>query len=115
MRYTGSCHCGQNAFEAEGELAHVIECNCSHCSMKGYLLFFVPHEQFVLKTPESGLGVYTFNKHLIKHHFCKTCGAAPFGKGIRPDGRPMVAINARCLHGVDLASVKRVPVDGRSL
>lgn len=42
MTYTGSCHCGQVAFTVEGELAQAIECNCSHCSRKGYLLWFVP-------------------------------------------------------------------------
>ena len=40
--YSGSCHCGRIAFEVEGEFADVKECNCSHCSRKGYLLWFVP-------------------------------------------------------------------------
>lgn len=31
-----------------------------------------------------------------------------------PDGTPMVAINARCLEGVDPASLKVVHFDGRS-
>jgi hypothetical protein len=34
MNYKGGCHCGQIAFEAEGELTQVIECNCSICSKK---------------------------------------------------------------------------------
>ena len=115
MRYTGGCHCGQNTFEVEGTLEQVMECNCSHCSMKGYLLFFVPRDKFELKTPESGLAVYTFNKHVIKHHFCTRCGAAPFGLGVGPGGKPMAAINARCLSGVDVAELKRKPFDGRSM
>src|SRR5262245_2969247 len=114
MRYTGGCHCGQNTFVVEADFEQVMECNCSHCSMKGYLLFFVPREQLKLETPEGGLSVYTFNKHVIKHHFCKRCGAAPFGMGTGPDGKPMAAINARCLGDVDIASLKRVPFDGRS-
>jgi hypothetical protein len=115
MRYTGSCHCGQNTFEAEGSLEQVIECNCSHCSMKGFLLFFVPREKFKLKTPEDGLAVYTFNKHVIDHYFCKRCGVAPFGLGVGPDRKPMAAINARCVDGVDVASLKRKAFDGRRL
>ena len=115
MRYTGSCHCGQNTFEVEADFEQVMECNCSHCSMKGYLLFFVPREQFKLETPDDGLAVYTFNKHVIKHHFCKQCGAAPFGLGVGPGGKPMAAINARCLSGVDIATLKRKPFDGRSM
>jgi hypothetical protein len=42
MNYKGSCHCGQISFEVEGTLEQAIECNCSHCSRKGYLLWFVP-------------------------------------------------------------------------
>ena len=38
----GSCHCGKITFEVEGEPSQVLECNCSHCSRKGYLLWFVP-------------------------------------------------------------------------
>ena len=36
MTHKGSCHCGRIAFEVEGDLAQVMECNCSHCSRKGY-------------------------------------------------------------------------------
>ena len=60
MIYKGSCHCGRIRFEAEGEMGDVIECNCSHCSRKGYLLWFVPRAQLRLTTPESNLSTYTF-------------------------------------------------------
>ena len=39
MNYKGSCHCGQIAFEVEGTLEQAMECNCSHCIRKGYLLW----------------------------------------------------------------------------
>ncbi|HET6587333.1 MAG TPA: GFA family protein, partial [Oleiagrimonas sp.] len=42
MSHQGSCHCGRVAFEVEGDPEQLIECNCSHCSRKGYLLWFVP-------------------------------------------------------------------------
>lgn len=116
MRYHGACHCGRNKFEAEGEIDRVIECNCSHCAIKGYLLWFVPKDKFELTTPEEGLAVYTFNRHAIKHHFCKTCGTAPFGFGVSPKGgAPVAAINVRCIEGLDLNALNRVPFDGRSL
>ncbi len=60
------------------------------------------------------LSTYRFNRHVIDHHFCPTCGCAPFGVGKGPDGQEMAAINIRCIEGVDLTAVKRVPVDGRS-
>jgi len=114
MNYHGSCHCGRIAFDVEGELTQAMECNCSHCSRKGYLLWFVPREQFTLHTPEPDMSVYTFNKHVIKHHFCPTCGCAPLGLGTGPDGKAMAAVNVRCLESVDVANLKRVQFDGRS-
>jgi hypothetical protein len=115
MIYEGSCHCARNLFEVDGELNQAVECNCSHCSRKGYLLWFVPRESFRLMTPESHLGVYTFNKHVIRHHFCLHCGCAPFGFGTGPDGKPKAAINVRCLESIELSTLTRVPFDGRSI
>jgi hypothetical protein len=114
MKYTGSCHCGDVAFEFEAEFSEVMECNCSHCSRKGYLLTFVPREKFKLHTDEAKLSKYTFNKHVIEHRFCARCGCAPVGFGANPDGSKVAAVNVRCLENFDLASIKRTPVDGRS-
>ncbi len=113
MSYEGSCHCGAVAYTVEGEIDQVIECNCSHCSRKGFLLWFVPREQLQLRTPESALSTYRFNKHVIQHLFCKTCGTQSFGFG-ENQGVAMAAINVRCLENVDLKSLKTIPVDGRS-
>jgi hypothetical protein len=114
MDYQGSCHCGKVAFEVSGTLEHVMECNCSHCSRKGYLLWFVERSNLRLKTPEDALATYTFNKHVIKHHFCPTCGCAPFGFGTDPSGKAMAAVNVRCLEDVDRSQLKVIPVDGKS-
>lgn len=114
MIYQGSCHCGRIAFEVEGDLQQVMECNCSHCSRKGYLLWFVPRAQLKLATPESAMATYTFNKHVIKHHFCPTCGCAPLGFGADRAGAETAAINVRCVQGVEPSTLKIVPVDGRS-
>jgi hypothetical protein len=114
MNYKGSCHCGQVSFEVEGQLEQAMECNCSHCSRKGYLLWFVPRPQLKLHSPEADLSTYTFNKHVISHHFCPKCGCAPLGFGKDRSGTATAAINVRCLEGIDLLSIKRVPVDGRS-
>jgi len=78
------------------------------------LLWFVPRAQLNLLTPEVHLATYTFNKHMIKHHFCPKCGCAPFGFGKDRSGAATAAVNVRCLEGVELTSIKRVPVDGRS-
>ena len=115
MGYRGSCHCGRVAFEVEGTPDKAIECNCSHCSRKGYLLWFVPRDALTLRTPESALSTYTFNKHVIKHHFCATCGIHPFGEGTDPQGQAMAAVNLRCLEGIDLDKVPVQHYDGRSV
>jgi hypothetical protein len=114
MTHHGSCHCGRIAFDVEGDIGQVIECNCSHCSRKGYLLWFVPRAQLRLTTPEDDLETYTFNKHVIKHHFCGKCGCAPFGFGVDPSGAETAAVNIRCLPDVDRSSLKVKQVDGRS-
>lgn len=114
--YEGSCHCGAIAFELEGEITEGYDCNCSMCRRRGGLLAFLPREALVLRTPESALGTYKFNRHVIDHHFCKVCGISPFSEGVHPaTGAKTVAVNLRCLPDLDLASVKVVPVDGANL
>jgi hypothetical protein len=115
MSYKGGCHCGRVAFEVDGEIDQVIECNCSICSKRGYLLWFVPRADLHLGTPESNLSTYTFNKHRIQHRFCPVCGVAPFGVGSDGKGNEMAAMNVRCLENVDLSDLKIVPFDGRKL
>lgn len=111
----GSCHCGRITFEADGSPDQVISCNCSHCSRKGYLLWFTPREKLHLHTPEQDLGTYTFNRHAINHHFCSTCGCAPFGIGKDRSGNFMAAINVRCFSDLDISELPVKYVDGRSL
>ena len=101
MKYKGSCHCGKVAFEAEGEIGKVLACNCSMCRRKGSLLWFIPKTQFKLLTPDSNAGTYLFNKHVIRHRFCTTCGIHPYAEATDPKGNPTAAINVRCLEGID--------------
>jgi hypothetical protein len=114
MIYKGSCHCGKVAFEVEGELQGAMECNCSICSRKAALMWFVPRDRLKLLTPEDALSTYMFNKHVIKHRFCATCGIHTHGEGVDPKGNAMAAINIRCLEGVDIGSVPVQQFDGRS-
>ena len=111
--HTGSCHCGAVKFTAQGQIDQAIECNCSHCSRKGFLLWFVPREAFVLTEGADKLTTYTFNKHRIEHQFCSVCGCQAFGLGSMPNGAKMTAINVRCLQDVELAEITRVPVNGK--
>ena len=115
MKYRGSCHCGRVAFDVEGEISEVMSCNCSMCQRKGTLMWFVPRKALTLLTPRDAMSTYTFNKHVIQHHFCPTCGIHPFGEGVTPSGGEMAAINARCLEGLDLKPLKVKDFNGRAL
>jgi hypothetical protein len=101
-------------FDVDADLSTVTECNCSHCSRKGFLLAFVPASQFRLTSGAESLTEYRFNKKQIAHQFCKVCGVQPFGAGAMPDGSPIKAVNVRCLEGVDLDALNVAHVDGRS-
>lgn len=114
MIYQGSCHCGDIAFEVEGDLQGLAECNCSICSKRGALWWFVKRDQVKFSTPENHLSTYQFGKKKISHHFCANCGCAPLGTSLY-NGVAMAAINARCLDNVDLSALKIKHVDGRSL
>ncbi|WP_024301666.1 GFA family protein [Pseudogulbenkiania sp. MAI-1] len=115
MMYRGSCHCGRIAFEVEGDLTQAMDCNCSICRRKGSLMWFVPRQQLRLLTPEADMSTYTFNKHVIQHHFCPVCGIHPFGEGRDPAGNAMAAVNVRCLDDVDLDALPVKHFDGRAL
>lgn len=115
MNYKGSCHCGAVVFEVEGELKQVTECNCSICSRKGALLWFVPRDKLRLLTPEEALSTYTFGQERISHRFCARCGIHPFGEASDPAGNRMAAVNVRCLEGVDLAALPVRHFDGKAL
>ena len=112
MAHSGGCHCGKVKFTAEVDLSNpVIECNCSHCGRKGFLLSFAPRSAMTLESGEDALTEYRFNTHKIAHQFCSTCGVEAFAWGEGKDG-PTVAVNVRCLEGVDLEALTRQPWDG---
>lgn len=114
MRYRGSCHCGQVRFEVEGEVDSGLACNCSMCSRRGSLLWFVPREKLRLLTAEDAASTYLFNKHVIQHRFCPTCGIHAYGEAPGPGGQQMAAINLRTLEDFDLAAVPVQQFDGKS-
>src|SRR3546814_3233895 len=79
MAYEGSCHCGAVSYTVEGDIPDTaMSCNCSHCRRKGFLLTFVPIDQFRLESGADKLASYKFNKHNIDHQFCADCGCQGF-------------------------------------
>ena len=104
--YTGGCHCGKVRYEVKADLGRVTACNCSICAKTGWLLAFVPADQFTLLSGEDALSDYQFGKKRIHHLFCSSCGIRSFGRGTGPDGRQMRAINVRCLDEVDIGALE---------
>ena len=114
MSYHASCHCGAVKVEIDGDIpAEGISCNCSHCRRKGFLLTFVPREQARVVQGEHDLTEYRFNKKVIAHKFCRTCGVQPFAEGPGPNG-PMAMINLRCVPEANLDGLKINHFDGAS-
>lgn len=114
MSQSASCHCGALALTFTGEIDQVIDCNCSLCRRRGTLLWFAPKADVTLQINPLALQTYTFHTHKLQHHFCGTCGVAPYSEGVGPDGSAMVAINVRCVPSVDLSTLTVVPYDGAS-
>ena len=112
--FSGGCHCGLVRFDVTADLSHVLACNCSICTKRGALWTFVPPEQFALRAGADELVDYQFNKKAIHHLFCRQCGVGSFSRGEKPGGGEMIAVNVRCLDGVDVASLSPAPFDGRS-
>jgi hypothetical protein len=113
-RYQGGCHCGRVAYEVEADLGQTVACNCSWCRMRGSILAFAPASAFTLAKGEEALTEYRFNTRKIQHLFCETCGIESFARGAMPDGTPTVAINVRCLKGVEPGDLSPTLFDGRS-
>jgi hypothetical protein len=115
QHYHGSCQCGAVDFDVDLDLSHTATCNCSRCRRLGSVLAFAAGEAFTLNSGSDNLTEYQFNKHLIHHQFCKTCGVQGFSFGATPDGRQMVAVNVNCLDGVDARSLPSEAFDGAAL
>ena len=115
MLYKGSCHCGNIAFEIEGDLDQVVSCNCSICSRKGALLWAVPRTALRMLSSGQGVGRYMFNNHVIEHRFCQTCGIHPYAEDAGSKDERSAYINVRCLEGIDPAAFPVFNFDGRSM
>ncbi|WP_341677523.1 GFA family protein [Niveibacterium sp. SC-1] len=113
MSHQASCHCGDLAFEVQGEISEVMRCNCSICSRKGALLWFVPAAAVRWSSGAERAANYQFGAHRVRHRFCPRCGIHLCGEVQGPDG-PLVAVNVRCIDGLPLDTVKVRDYDGRA-
>ena len=84
--HTGSCQCGAVAFEADGRHLGAGDLQLLALPAPRLGLAFTPRESFTLLRGEDALTEYTFNRHVIRHQFCRTCGIQTFAYGKMPDG-----------------------------
>jgi hypothetical protein len=111
--HKGGCHCGRIEFEVRAPAdLEVTQCNCSICSMTGFLHLFVGRDAFRLLRGEGVLTTYTFNTGVAQHHFCRYCGVKSwYVPRSHPDG---VSVNVNCLHPETIAAITTPSFDGRN-
>ena len=112
VAHQGGCHCGRVRFEVLAPaILEVDDCNCSICSMFGFLHLIVTANRFKLLRGADSLHTYTFNTATAKHLFCSNCGTKSFYvPRSHPDG---YSVNARCIDPGSIKSMNIHPVDGR--
>lgn len=72
-----------------------LACNCSVCSMTGFVHVMVPHGRFQLIAGRGALTSYRFGTGAAEHLFCRTCGVKSF---YQPRSHPdSWSVNAHCL------------------
>jgi hypothetical protein len=109
--HKGGCHCGRVAFEVDAP-ADILAtlCNCSICSMSGFLHLIVSRENFRLVRGEDAISTYTFNTGVAQHYFCRHCGVKSYYvPRSHPDG---ISVNVNCLDPATIASLTTEPFDG---
>ena len=97
IEVSGGCHCGAVRFTATtpDPPLDALDCNCSICSMTGFLHVMVLHEDFELLTGRDALASYRFGTGAAEHLFCSRCGVKSF---YQPRSHPEAwSVNANCL------------------
>ena len=97
IEVSGGCHCGAVRFTAKmpDPPVEALDCNCSICSMTGFLHVMVQHEDFELVTGRDSLTSYRFGTGAAEHLFCSNCGVKSF---YQPRSHPDAwSVNAHCL------------------
>ncbi|KAJ2823791.1 hypothetical protein GGI24_003589 [Coemansia furcata] len=93
-------------------MLRVDECDCSMCEMHGFQHIIVPQSRFKLLTGDKNMTTYTFNTHVAKHYFCKTCGIESYYvPRSNPDG---FSVNFRCLERDNVEEFEILPFDGKN-
>ena len=86
-----------------------LRCDCSICTMRGYIHVIVPRQQFFLQQGADAVITYQFGTRTARHYFCRTCGVQSYYvPRSHPDG---ISVNLHCLDG-DAAKAFRIEAFG---
>src|SRR6476469_2076644 len=110
---SGGCHCGAVRFSAvlPDEPVPALECNCSICSMTGFIHIIVPHGDFTLESGADTLASYRFGTGAAEHLFCSSCGVKSF---YQPRSHPDAwSVNLNALDDVGWLDVASRSFDGQ--
>lgn len=110
--HRGGCHCGAVRFDVDAPAdIEALECNCSICTMTGFLHLIVPASRFRLLAGGEALTQYCFNTGTARHLFCRHCGVKSFYvPRSNPEG---FSVNVRCLDAVTIRSTTTRLFDDR--
>ncbi len=109
----GGCHCGAVRWKAETEdEATVDSCDCSMCSLTGFLHLIVPASRFRLLSGKDDLAEYRFNTGVARHLFCRRCGVKSFY--VPRSNADGYSLNFRCFDEGQFVRVEMRPFDGRN-
>ena len=111
--HKGGCHCGRVEFEVDApEDVAATLCNCSVCSMTGFVHLIVRKSDFRLIRGADAISTYTFKTGVAQHYFCRHCGVKSYYvPRSHPDG---ISVNVNCLQAGTIASISTEPFDGEN-
>ena len=122
---TGRCHCGDIAFEIDGEIPdELTRCTCSFCSKRGHLYAHFAPDQFrrIFPQDRAGESTYFWNSKLVANNFCGRCGCDVYADSpvFVPDedfkaGKRRIAVNARLFDDFEAAEHPVTVIDGKNL
>jgi len=99
--YIGGWHCGRVEFKVTADLVNDRNgiCNCTSCTMKGFIHHHVKKADFFLTKGYDDLKLYKFGTLSAEHYFCSYCGVESFYRS-RSDPDEW-DVNVRCLRDAE--------------
>jgi hypothetical protein len=114
MRISGSCHCGNIAFELDwlpdAPTIPARACSCSFCTRHGGVWTSTPAGalRVIVKDPAL-VSRYAFETRTADFHVCSRCGVVPLVTS-RIDDRLYAVVNVNTFEGFDPSRLVRAPL-----